>query len=254
MKVSVLIQKRISHLLFLPISLVLTFYYKFFLRYKFDQEKVKALRREYQKIVQKNEQSIDSKRPILLCSNHLTLIDSLILVYLLNSPLGYILNFKSFPWSLPEKRNFYHKISWKIFCYLGKSIPVIRGGGFKKNKKSQDKINYLLRKGETISIFPEGKRSRSGRVDRSDFSYAAGELITKSPTPPLILCLYLRGEKGGGFGKYPPKGESFYFELEKLTTYSLQTETNKRRARDLSTQIIEKLASMEERFFRCNHL
>ena len=46
----------------------------------------------------------------IICSNHLTMIDSFILDYALFSLGQYIINYKKLPWNLPERSNFQSNI------------------------------------------------------------------------------------------------------------------------------------------------
>lgn len=192
-----------------------------------------------------------------MCTNHLTFIDSLIQGAILNSMGGYLRDFSSLPWNLPESTNFAHNPIYRLICYLGKSIPVTRRASSKESKHTLAKMRYVLSRGDNISVFPEGKRSRNGRVDDKDFSYGAGQLLMPSPDGAQkesssvrevrVLCIYMRGMEFGGFAKFPPKGEKFYLKLALFEPYSdLQ---GRRWVRDVSTQIIGRLKAMEDEYF-----
>src|SRR4051812_36074122 len=49
-----------------------------------------------------------SQGPLLICGNHLTLVDTVIKEWALASSFEYLSRFSLFPWSLPEKKNFSH--------------------------------------------------------------------------------------------------------------------------------------------------
>ena len=51
-------------------------------------------------------------------------------------------------------------------------------------------------------IFPEGTRSRTGRIDTENFSYGAGRLIEHIPECQ-VLCIYLRGDKQNTYSSIP---------------------------------------------------
>lgn len=202
---------------------------------------LQKIRKDYKEMLRQEE------GPLLICSNHLTRVDSIVQSAFFNSVWGYWLNYQSLPWNLPEKTKFYHKWYYRLVCYLGKCMPVLRGAPVAESKRSLQKMLYILNKGDVISIFPEGKRSRSGRVDNEDFSYGVGQML-KECKNARVLCVYLRGKNNGGFADFPDKGEDFYFKMEMLHPKS--DLKGLRQVRDYSTQVINKLSLMEEEYFK----
>lgn len=184
--------------------------------------------------------------PLLICSNHLTLVDSIIQALVLGSVWDYLRRPSALPWNLPEAKNFYHRWSWRLVCYLGRCIPVQRGGSAEQARLAQDRMCSVLDSGDAIAIFPEGKRSRDGRVDDRDFSYGVGQLLNQVPDA-AVMCVYLRGMRHGGFADFPTPGERFYVQLQMLTPHSASR--GLRRARDLSAQVIARLKAMEAEYF-----
>lgn len=230
-------QRVVSQLLFVFTGPLI--YFLVFKVFGYRLANSKAVREKFNTLID------NSNGPTIICSNHLSLIDSIIHSVFLNSLGGYFANFDKLPWHLPEKRNFYHKIHWRILCYLGKCIPVQRLGNPQKSKQSLYKMNYVLDKGGIISIFPEGTRSRSGVIDTVNHSYAVGQLI-KNYQHCNVICIYLRGKTDGSFSDFPQKHQEFYMDVELINpTSDCQ---GIKRARDLSTQIIEKLKEMEGTF------
>ncbi len=183
--------------------------------------------------------------PVLVCSNHLTLVDSVIEAVFFNSCFGYWWRFSQLPWNVPEKKNVTRSWMWQIVCFLGKCIPVERHTAGPKAKKSLAKMLYILKRGDLLSIFPEGKRSRSGNVEQTDFSYGTGQLLQYLPNA-RVLCVYLRATKGPSFGDFPQKGEEFYFQMSIIQPCS--TLEGRKRIKDLSGQIIAQLVQMEQEF------
>ena len=183
----------------------------------------------------------------IICSNHLTMIDSFILSYAIFSLGQHIINYKKVPWNLPERNNYKDNIFLTVLCYLSKCIPINRGGSREKMKESLEKCIYLLHNGETIMIFPEGRRSRTGQVDKEGFSYGVGRFI-KNAENCKIMCMYLRGDKQDKYSAIPAWGEKFSVQMEVFTPK--RTEGSELRAqREYSRQIIERLAQMEENYF-----
>ncbi|MFA7465387.1 MAG: 1-acyl-sn-glycerol-3-phosphate acyltransferase, partial [Syntrophales bacterium] len=101
------------------------------------------------------------KGPWIVCANHLTMIDSGILIYSMMSLPGHFLRYRLLPWNLPERDNFQRNIFLSLLCYLTKCIPVSRGGDREEMKKTLDRCNHLLAMGQNLMIFPEGGRSRT---------------------------------------------------------------------------------------------
>jgi 1-acyl-sn-glycerol-3-phosphate acyltransferase len=184
--------------------------------------------------------------PILICSNHLTLLDTIIIVWALAPLHHYLSHYSHFPWSVPEKANFSRTWFWRVTSFLGKCVYVTRGGPREEVKRTLGQIAYLLRSGELVSIFPEGGRSRTARVDTENFTYGVGQIVQAVPEA-RVLCVYLRGRMQEGYSDYPHTGDEYVVDLEMLRPAT--TSTGLRGARDLATQIIRKLAEMEARYF-----
>jgi hypothetical protein len=187
------------------------------------------------------------KGPWIICANHLTMIDSFLLIYAAFSLGGHLTQFRKLPWNLPERSNFQSNIFLAVLCYLSKCIPVDRGGSREKMKKALDKCIYLLRSGHTVMIFPEGGRSRTGRVDQENFSYGVGRFV-KDVENCRIMCIYLRGDQQRRYGVIPAWGDKFYAQMEVFTPTPLEG-TGLRVQREYAAQIINRLAQMEEKYF-----
>lgn len=185
--------------------------------------------------------------PWIICANHLTMIDSFILAYATFTLSQHITDYRKLPWNLPERRNFQSNIILAGLCYLAKCIPIDRGGSREKIKKTLDKCIYLLRNGQNVMIFPEGGRSRTGFVNKEDFSYGVGRFV-QDVEGCKVMCIYLRGDKQKSYGLIPAWGEKFSVQVEVFTP-SATGESGLRVQRDYAAQIINRLAQMEEKYF-----
>ncbi len=185
--------------------------------------------------------------PWLICANHLTLIDSVILAYAMVPTYRYIFRYILLPWNVPEQRNFSSNIFVSVLCYLTKCITVIRGGDREKVKLTIDKCAYLLKKGQNLMIFPEGTRAREGRVDTVNFSYSVGRLVCKIPRC-RVMCIYLRGDGQKTYSNFPRYGETFTVTVEECRPKT--SLKGLRGQRDCARQIIERLSQMEKDYFR----
>jgi len=129
-----------------------------------------------------------SRPPMILVSNHLTLIDSWFVAYATGFPEFY---WKPWflPWHLPEETNYYRGLLVP-FIWLNKTIPIVRGAPPKEQKLTKDKIINVLNNNEAIHIFPEGTRSRTGRIE--DYTTGIGRIYQRVPNCS-ILPVYIRG-------------------------------------------------------------
>lgn len=237
-RVALRAQRLLSYFSLIVFGPVLLGLYHFYFR--FSARELRQIRAKYRTL------RAAHPGPLLICSNHLTLIDSIIQTVLLASIWDYLRHPAALPWNLPEATNYYHKWSWRCVCYLGRCIPVQRGASREQAAFAQARMHFVLDRGDAIAIFPEGKRSRDGRVDDRDFSYGVGQLLNQTPDAK-VLCVYLRGMRFGGFADFPKAGERFYLGLQMMTPQS--TSQGLRRARDLSAQVVARIKAMEDDYF-----
>lgn len=189
----------------------------------------------------------EHRGPWLICANHLTMIDSVILAYGLQSMFRYMLDFRLLPWNLPEQQNFQRNIFLAAICYLCKCIPIHRGGDRDEMKSNLDKCSWVLAENQSLMIFPEGGRSRTGRIDRDRVSYGVGRFIKDFPDC-RVMCVYLRGDRQQGYSTIPKFGEKFSMAVETYRPERLSI-NGLRAQRVYAEQIIERLVRMEEDYF-----
>jgi hypothetical protein len=189
----------------------------------------------------------DHRGPWIICPNHLTNIDSVILAYALAPMHAYMLNFRLLPWNLPERANFQRNFFSTLLCYLVKCVPVSRGGDRDEMKLVMEKCTYLLRRQQPLLIFPEGGRSRTARINVENHTYGVGRFVS-SEEDGKVLCIYLRGDHQETYTKIPRLGERFTIAMDVLTPE--RTELSGLRAqRHYAEQIIARLARMEGAYF-----
>ncbi len=186
------------------------------------------------------------KGPWIICANHLTMIDSVILAHAMLPLHRYLFHYHLVPWNVPEKMNFQRNPIVAFICYLLKCIPVQRGGDRGTVKSTLDKCSYLLEKKENLMIFPEGTRSRNGHIDTKEFSYGVGRLFINNPDCQ-VMCIYLRGDGQETYSNFPRRNETFSM---KVKMYQPEIRLKGLRAqRDCARQIITCLAQMEKSYF-----
>lgn len=187
-----------------------------------------------------------AKGPLVICGNHLTAVDSLLIMWALSPGWRCFLRPSLMPWNLPDKANFSGNSLIRSLCYVGRCLPIVRRGPREEVRRVLDKVQLLLRRGNSILIFPEGGRSRVGRVDTENFSYGVGTILQESPEA-RVLCVFFRGKQQKDFSNLPHRGDEFYIDLRLLDPRS--EDSGLRGARDLSTQIVQSLAEMERKYF-----
>jgi hypothetical protein len=187
------------------------------------------------------------KGPWIFCANHLTMIDSLIIAYTMLPLSRQLFRYRLLPWNLPERDNFYWNPLLVILCYLTKCIPIQRGGSREKMAEVLGQCTYLLRKGHSLLIFPEGGRSRTGRIDRENFTYGVGRFVRDTENC-RVMCFYLRGDGQSACGTIPRYGERFTVLMETFMPERIES-GGLRAQRGYAGQIIGRLAQMEEAYF-----
>ena len=185
--------------------------------------------------------------PWIICPNHLTMIDSVLISIGMASLWAHVLRFKRVPWNLPERDNFQRNLFLAVLCYLAKCLPVNRGGSREELQRLFEKCRHVLGWRQSLMVFPEGGRSRTGRVDREGFSYGVGRFLDECPGCKILL-IYLRGDGQEAFGTLPRLGERFTMTVEVFDPGKMDG-AGLRIQREYARRIIERLAGMEEEYF-----
>ncbi|MDG2266606.1 MAG: 1-acyl-sn-glycerol-3-phosphate acyltransferase, partial [Candidatus Marinimicrobia bacterium] len=154
----------------------------------------------------------ESRAPLLICANHLTLVDSFFIAQALSSNWRFLLDFDSVPWNTPEERNFAATAWNRLLVYVAKCIPIRRGGQRQDVKQVLGRIGYLLSRGEVAVLFPEGGRSRSGRVEADSAGWGVGRILA-GLEGCRVLCVYMRGDAQTTWSVYPVRGDRLRVSL-----------------------------------------
>lgn len=197
-------------------------------------------RREYRRLLS------ESRAPLLVCANHLTLVDSALIAWSLGSWWWYLLHFSTLPWNLPERANFTRSIWQRVAVYLMKCLPITRGGERGEVADVLAQFTALLASGEVGLLFPEGGRSRTGRIDLEAATYGVGRVVKALPGC-RVLCVYLRGEKQADWSELPARDDVFHASLSCFTPHSERA--GLRGSMEIGQQILSHLDQMEKRYF-----
>jgi 1-acyl-sn-glycerol-3-phosphate acyltransferase len=197
-------------------------------------EGLRELRRQYREI------RAADHAPLLICANHLTMIDSALIAWALGSPGWYLRHFSSLPWnvdSTPLQR---------ALAYAMKCLPISRGGIRRGVAEVLERLCEVLAAGEVGLVFPEGGRSRTGRVEEEAAAYGVGRVV-RAVAGCRVLCVYLRGAHQEGYTAMPVRGERFRVTLRMVEPKSHHD--GLRGSLDVARQIVRVLAEMEQRHF-----
>jgi len=211
---------------------------RFYFRYRVAN--LDSVRAEYRRI------RAQSDAPMLVCANHLTLVDSFLIAWTLGSARYWLAHFDELPWNTPESANFGRTWRARLMIYLMKCIAITRGGPREGVASVLGRIRFLLSKGETALLFPEAGRSRTGRVDEMAGAWGVGRVVGGLPRC-RVLCVYLRGRKQETWSDFPEKGDVLDATLVCIEPKS--DARGVRRSLDLSRQVTRQLARMEEDYF-----
>jgi len=233
--------QRVSFYLVNPwLTFVMNFIFFGLFRYKIRNSK--ELRRQYISIKQKVK-----NQPVLICMNHLTRIDPLIVDKILTSPLESFFHYSAFPWYVSEKKTIplMLRIGISIFRWP-KSIQISTSGSREELAKHMNRIKNLLAKGERVFIFPEGRRSLTGYVENENIHYGVGEIVQAVPGCQ-VLCIYMRAENQKVSSEKPAPKSIIDVSLKLINP--LTDKTGLRGIREISRQIIDQLHLMEKEYF-----
>jgi len=188
----------------------------------------------------------DRRGPLLVCANHVTLVDSLIIQWALSPGWRLLVRPRWFIWNLADRHNISATWFLRTIGYLGKCVPVLRKGPPEEARRTLDKVAFLLGRGQSMLVFPEGGRSRIGRVDPDRIMYGVGRMLQQAPGA-RVLCVYARGVGQREYGDYPRPGETFFVRFSAFAPAT--THQGLRADRDLAMQIVGRLIEMEQEYF-----
>jgi hypothetical protein len=200
----------------------------------------KRIRRRYHEIRREND------APLLICGNHLTMIDSALIAWALASPGCYVRHFSALPWNVPERSKFASTWVRRVLTYIYKCIPIVRGGNRQEISGALARFAYLLQRGEVGLIFPEGRRSRSGRIDPENIAYGVGRIVRSVPGC-RVMCVYLRGDRQESYSVAPVRGDRLRVSLSFVEPKT--DHAGLRGSYDVTRQIVARLAQMEGEYF-----
>lgn len=125
-------------------------------------------------------QFVPDRGPVILASNHLSFVDSVVIPLVLPRPVTFLAKAEYF-----EGRGAAGWLSRRFFMAMG-HVPVQRGHG-RAAWESVQIAQQVLTGGGALAIYPEGTRSRDGRLYRGRTGVARLALLTGAPVVPVAL-------------------------------------------------------------------
>jgi len=167
---------------------------------KYDVIDIKKTREFYKEITK-------DPRPLLICSNHLTYIDSILIIWMFGHPLWYLTHLDKISWNLPNAK--YAKNPFFRFVgYFGKCMFIERKGSLAHSNKVLEQAISILKREQVLTIFPEGRRSKTGRFETDKLVFGPGRVFSEV-NDCRVLCVYVRSNKQNGASSLPPKNSVF---------------------------------------------
>lgn len=140
--------------------------------YYFAKVIVRAMVKVIFRIKVKGLENIPKKGPVIICPNHISLLDPPVVGALLNRRIYFMAKEELF-------RNPFLKLL--LGTGLG-AFPVKRGTADLSAIKTA--LNHL-KKGRAVGIFPEGTRSKTGKLQRAEPGVAMLAIKSKAPVVPV---------------------------------------------------------------------
>jgi 1-acyl-sn-glycerol-3-phosphate acyltransferase len=239
-------QAGLSRLLLLPLGCLIILLMKWLREYRI--EEMQKIRKAFKDIWLSRERA---NFPLIICANHLTFIDSALLIWAFGSNWWYVRNYRAFPWNIPAGDFFKKNPVYHAILYLTKCIFIDRKGSPAHKREVLELCRYLLEQQNIVLIFPEGQRSRSGYFDVERLRYGAGKIIY-ALGGAKVLCAHIRSPMQESFSNYPPKCSNFQIRLRLIEPMIGQELSPKQASMEIVRQIGDTIAEMEREFFEKN--
>ncbi len=141
--------------------------------------------------------------PLLVVSNHRSMLDSHVVSVAFGLwPRG-LFDPRIAPFHTPEASNFMSTPGMFAFHTLLRCVPLQRGAGV--HQPGLDTVIELLRRRNVVYMFPEGTRSRDGRIGRA--SPGVGRVLLEAGCPALPLHVSGTGRMLPIGTRWPRRGD-----------------------------------------------
>lgn len=127
-----------------------------------------------------------AKPPFLFCSNHVSMLDDAFVGPQVFIPRS-LWDLRFIPYHAPEKKNFFKGPFFSLVMHAARAIPITRGKGIYQS--GMERMINVLKRGNTVHIYPEGTRTRTGQIGKAKIG--VGRLVRESGA--YVIPCYHRG-------------------------------------------------------------
>jgi 1-acyl-sn-glycerol-3-phosphate acyltransferase len=127
----------------------------------------------YLRLSRHGMEHVPKEGPVILASNHRSLLDAFVVGTLVRRPVYYV----------AKKEHFLHPVRGWIMSRLG-GFPVDRGSG---DAQAMETAREILERGDCVVIFPEGTRTRPGPLGNPHRGVGRLALQTGAPVVPIAV-------------------------------------------------------------------
>jgi 1-acyl-sn-glycerol-3-phosphate acyltransferase len=134
----------------------------------------------YRPIVEGRD-NVPRRGPVILAANHLSFFDSIVIPLVARRPVSFLAKAEYFRERGPKGR------LKRVFFTAIEAVPVERGG-HRAAQAALEAAGEVLAAGRAFGIYPEGTRSRDGRLYRGRTGVAWLAFRSGAPVVPVAVC------------------------------------------------------------------
>jgi 1-acyl-sn-glycerol-3-phosphate acyltransferase len=183
--------------------------------------------------------AIPSDGPAVLCANHLSFFDSIVMMMTVDRPVYFI-----------GKAEYLG--SWKtrrLFPAMG-MIPIDRDNPARATV-ALDAAAKVLRDGALLCIFPEGTRSRDGNLHRGYIGAARLAITVGCPIVPVGIVGTREIQPPGA--RLPRRGPCSMSIGVPFTAHEVEMNSRRSVARALTNQVMERISELSGQHYIADH-
>ena len=186
----------------------------------------------YHRVRVVNPENIPKSGGGVIASNHLSHLDGIIINSITAFHTRRKINF------LAAEDVYNKNFLFRFLCDLGNCIPVKRATS---DRVALLKVIKLLKKGNLCGLFPEGQRSRDGKMAEAKLGVAIMALKSGSPIIPLAIK--------GTFEAFPrktkfPKPAKVSLKFGKALSYDIEKKPSKERINYVKDEIMNNIQKL----------